>query len=46
MSSIRKEKKLALAALDYADKTTEELKDLFKQVLNNGMHGLCFSPYE
>ena len=46
MSSIRKEKKLALAALDYADKTTEELKDLFKQSLNNGMHGLCFSPYE
>ena len=46
MSSIRKEKKLALAALDYADKTTEELKDLFKQVLNNGMHGLCFSPYK
>jgi exo-beta-1,3-glucanase (GH17 family) len=46
MSSIRKEKKLALAALDYADKTTEELKDLFKQVLNNGTHGLCFSPYE
>ena len=46
MSSIRKEKKLALAALEYGDKTTEDLKNLCKQVLNDGMHGLCFSPYE
>ena len=46
MSSIRKEKKLALAALEYADKTTEDLKILCKQVLKDGMHGLCFSPYE
>lgn len=46
MSSLRIEKRLALAALDYADKTTEELKSLGKQVLKNGMHGLCFSPYE
>ncbi|WP_430967437.1 glycosyl hydrolase family 17 protein [Spongiimicrobium sp. 2-473A-2-J] len=45
MSSNRKEKFLALAALDYAGKTTKELKSLCKQVLEEGMHGLCFSPY-
>ena len=43
--SVRKEKFLALASLDYTDKTTEDLKQLYKQVLENGMHGLCFSPY-
>ncbi len=46
MSSGRKEKFLALAALDYAGKTTDELKNLSRQVLEEGMHGLCFSPYE
>ncbi len=46
MSSSRKEKFLALAALDYAGKTTKELKKLCKEVLEGGMHGLCFSPYE
>ncbi|WP_340202437.1 glycosyl hydrolase family 17 protein [Ascidiimonas sp. W6] len=45
MSSGRKEKFLALASLDYAGKTTEELKILSRKVLENGMHGLCFSPY-
>ncbi|MEM8845985.1 MAG: glycosyl hydrolase family 17 protein [Bacteroidota bacterium] len=46
MSSSRKEKYLALAALDYAGKSTKELKKLCKEVLEGGMHGLCFSPYE
>lgn len=45
MSSSRKEKYLALAALDYAGKSTKQLKKLCKQVLEDGMHGLCFSPY-
>jgi exo-beta-1,3-glucanase (GH17 family) len=45
MSSRRKEKYLALAALDYAGKTTKQLKNLCKNVLEDGMHGLCFSPY-
>ncbi len=31
MSSLRTEKKLALAAIDYAGKTTEELKSLCQQ---------------
>lgn len=44
--SFRKGKKLALAGMDYSNKTQEELKDLFRSVLNNGSHGLCFSLYE
>ncbi len=43
--SIRKEKFLALATLEYANKTTEDLKQMYRQVLKKGMHGLCFSPY-
>ncbi|MEM9075473.1 MAG: glycosyl hydrolase family 17 protein [Bacteroidota bacterium] len=46
MSSSRREKFLALAALDYAGKSTDELKKLCTEVLHGGMHGLCFSPYE
>ncbi|SNZ01795.1 glycosyl hydrolase family 17 protein [Flagellimonas pacifica] len=45
MSSGRKEKFLALAALDYSGKSVGELKKLCRQVLEDGMHGLCFSPY-
>jgi exo-beta-1,3-glucanase (GH17 family) len=31
---------------DCAEKTTVEIKSLFQEVLENGMHGLCFSLYE
>jgi exo-beta-1,3-glucanase (GH17 family) len=31
---------------DFAEKTTVEIKSLFQEVLENGMHGLCFSLYE
>jgi exo-beta-1,3-glucanase (GH17 family) len=45
--SIREGKIMALAGgVDFANKSKEELKDIFKKVLNNGMHGLCFSPYK
>ncbi|WP_297792233.1 glycosyl hydrolase family 17 protein [uncultured Eudoraea sp.] len=44
--SRREEKILALTTFDYANKTTEDLKKLWKQVLKKGMHGLCYSPYE
>lgn len=44
--SIRKEKHLALAALDYAGKSTKELKQISRETLEAGIHGLCFSPYE
>jgi exo-beta-1,3-glucanase (GH17 family) len=44
--SFRKDKKLALAGIDYANKTKKGLQDLFRSTLNNGTHGLCFSLYE
>lgn len=31
--------------LDLNSKTVMEISALFSQVLNNGVHGLCFSPY-
>ena len=42
----RSEKLLALAGGDFKGKTTGELGGLFKEVLETGMYGLCFSPYE
>ncbi len=45
--SRREEKIMALAGgVDIAGKSKEELSDLFRGVLNAGMHGLCFSAYE
>ncbi len=45
--SLREGKILALAGgMDFANKPTVELQVLFAEVLKNGMHGLCFSPYE
>ncbi|WP_339753138.1 glycosyl hydrolase family 17 protein [uncultured Winogradskyella sp.] len=43
--SKREEKFLALASIDYAEKNIEELRSLYKGVLSQGTHGLCFSPY-
>ena len=43
--SIRAGKFKALAGADYGDKTSKELSELFRDTVNNGMHGLCFSPY-
>ena len=37
---------MALSGIDYADKTAKGIQNLFKRLLKNGMHGLCFSPYE
>jgi len=37
---------MSLAGRNYEGVTTEQLRILFKQVLQSGMHGLCFSPYE
>jgi GPH family glycoside/pentoside/hexuronide:cation symporter len=31
--------------LDFSGKSTAEIKSLFSQTLQNGIHGLCFSPY-
>ena len=35
----------AMTGLDFNGKTTAEIRSLFSQSLNNGLHGLCFSPY-
>ncbi|MBT8266851.1 MAG: glycosyl hydrolase [Bacteroidia bacterium] len=43
--SIRGEKIMALSGIDFANKTEIGIKNLFKRLLKNGMHGLCFSPY-
>lgn len=43
--SYRNGKFMALAGVDYEGKSLEELKALFRKVLENGMHGIGFSPY-
>jgi len=37
---------MSLAGVNYANKTEIGIQNLFKRVFNNGMHGICFSPYE
>ncbi|WP_405573444.1 glycosyl hydrolase family 17 protein [Winogradskyella sp. Asnod2-B02-A] len=44
--SLREEKFLALASIDYEGKSIKELRKLFRKALKSGMHGLCASPYE
>lgn len=39
-------KYLSLASFDWTGKSLQEIKSIYQEVLNNGMHGLCFSPYE
>lgn len=46
MSSFRPGKQLALSGLDFSKKTPEQLQSLFRQTLESGMHGLCYSAYE
>ncbi|WGH76051.1 glycosyl hydrolase family 17 protein [Tenacibaculum tangerinum] len=43
--SKRKEKFLALAELDFTDKSVKGLQKTFRDFLQLGIHGLCFSPY-
>ena len=43
--SYKPERFLTLASIDYAGKSEEEIRILCQEVLKNGMHGLCFSPY-
>ena len=43
--SFRSEKLLSLTGEDFKDKSTNELIDLFRKYLENGVHGLCFSSY-
>ena len=43
--SYKAERFLALASIDYSGKSEDELKQLCREALKGGMHGLCFSPY-
>lgn len=43
--SLREERFHALASVDFANKSPKELRELYRKFLNEGMHGLCFSPY-
>ena len=52
--SYRKERQFSLSETDYSDYTgvdfsklsVKKLEELWKETLENGMHGLCFSMYE
>ena len=44
--SFREKKKLSLAGLSHKDKTAKQVHHSFQEVLENGMHGLCYSAYE
>lgn len=36
---------MSLAGEDFSNKSTADLKKLFRKYLDNGIHGLCFSSY-
>lgn len=44
--SLRLGKHLSLAGSDYSGQSPEQLKSQFRQTLEGGMHGLCYSAYE
>ncbi|WP_372754125.1 glycosyl hydrolase family 17 protein [Mariniflexile sp.] len=44
--SFRADKIKSLTGGNLDNKTKKGLNNLFKRLLKNGMHGLCFSPYE
>lgn len=44
--TFREEKLLSIANIDFANKSNKELRDLYRRVLETGIHGLCFSPYQ
>ena len=44
--SLRPGKYLALSGIDYSQKSPAQIRELFRQTLEEGMHGLCYSAYE
>jgi exo-beta-1,3-glucanase (GH17 family) len=44
--SFKQGKILTLSGIDYSGKSTEQVQNLFRQTLEAGMHGLCYSAYE
>ena len=43
--SFRSDFILSLAGQDVTNKSEADLRSIFTEVLNKGMHGICFSPY-
>ncbi len=43
--SFKSENILSLIGRDFSNKTEADLRSIFTEVLKNGVHGLCFSPY-
>ncbi|MFT4738295.1 MAG: glucan 1,3-beta-glucosidase [Cyclobacteriaceae bacterium] len=43
--SYRNAKVMSLTGVNHQNLSEQELKDLYNEYLNAGMHGLCFSPY-
>jgi exo-beta-1,3-glucanase (GH17 family) len=44
--SYRQDKKWSIKGIDLQSKTSEEIDELFRDFLEQGMHGLCYSAYE
>jgi len=44
--SFRQGKHLTLSGIDHSGKSPEQLQSLFRQTLEDGMFGLCYSAYE
>jgi len=44
--SFRQGKHLTLSGTDYSGQSPEQVQNLFRQTLEQGMHGLCYSAYE
>jgi exo-beta-1,3-glucanase (GH17 family) len=44
--SYRRENKWSIKGIDLMSKTQSEIDELFKKVLESGMHGICYSAYE
>lgn len=36
---------ISLAGVDFSSVSKDELKSIFKETLEAGLHGICFSPY-
>ncbi len=43
--SFRNDNILSLAGQDITNKSEADIRSIFYEVLNKGMHGVCFSPY-
>lgn len=44
--SYRQDKKWSIKGIDLSSKTSQQIDELFRKVLEEGMHGLCYSAYE